>query len=215
VKVHKASRGRIGNRIKLSTVLSLAALAAVQAASVSSIHAASLTWNSTNTGVPVDGAGTWNTTTKHWYNGSTDGDWVNGDIAVFGATTPLTGAGAYAVFVASNTVIAGGLTFNAVTGESANGLYTIGTTGTNALTLSSGAYIDLAANVTNPANAQAIIGGTGLTATGAITISGENASAATGGGYGGGLEITGNNSSGFQASVSIMTRPQERYQCLS
>ena len=69
--------------------------------------AQALTWNTNTTGTPVDGTGTWNTTTTHWYNSSTDVAWPSGGTAQFGAAAGTT---AFAVTVSGSPAI-GGLTF--------------------------------------------------------------------------------------------------------
>ena len=65
--------------VACGVVVSALALARVPAA------AATLTWdaNASSTG-PQDGAGTWNTTTSNWWNGTTNVLWTNGDDAIFG-----------------------------------------------------------------------------------------------------------------------------------
>jgi autotransporter-associated beta strand protein len=75
------------------------------------LHAATLTWDASGTATtaPTDGAGTWNTSSVNWNNGTVDSAWpnTNADIAVFGAANGAAGT------VTVGTVTANSVTFNA------------------------------------------------------------------------------------------------------
>ena len=105
---------RFGNRdvssrhrrlVSMAFVVACAAMAL--AATGNRAMAQALTWNTNTTGTPVDGTGPWNTTSTHWYNGSTDVDWPSGGTAQFGAAAGTT---AFTVTVSGSPTI-GGLTF--------------------------------------------------------------------------------------------------------
>jgi len=195
----------IRNRLKISAALSIAALAAVQSVGIKPVAATQLQWNTNTSGTPVDGSGTWNTSTAHWYNGTNDVDWTNGDAAIFGYAT-VTGAGSYSVTTGAN-VTAAGLVFNGETGEnSSSGLYTIYTSSSDVLTLGSGAYINVFPNaVSNTHNSATISGTNGLATVGAstITINGEGSySTGSTSTAGGGFELASANS-GVAAPIDL------------
>ena len=109
-----------------------------------------LTWDSsgTNPGAPVDGSGTWNTTSTNWSNGTSDAAWNNtsdsGDPVSFGSNNGTAGT----VTLGAN-IQAGGLTFNPAT----SGNYTIAGSGSNTLELTGPSIVvntsaTLAANTT-------------------------------------------------------------------
>jgi len=130
----------------------------------STLHAANYTWDSTaGGGLPVDGAGAWNTTGTNWWNGAIDSAWTNltTDTAVFGASNGTAGA------ITVGTVTVGGITFNAA--------------GSGNYTLSGGTITLGGATPTITANVNATIGSTlagsaGLTTGGGgvLTLIGAN-----------------------------------------
>ena len=114
--------------------------------------ATTLTWDSSGSSpaAPVDGAGTWNTTSTNWSNGTTDAAWNNtsdsGDIASFGSYSSANYVGT--VTLGSN-ITAGGLVSN----PAYNGDYTIAGSGSYGLTLTGSsvvvnASLNLSANTT-------------------------------------------------------------------
>ncbi len=107
----------------------LCLLPAVGLAPLAGTAAATLTWDAnTATAGAQDGAGTWDTTTGNWYNGTDDVVWPNTtDTAIFGAGT----AGTYTITL-SSTVNAGAITFK-------QGGYTI--SGSGNITLNPGAAV--------------------------------------------------------------------------
>ncbi|CAN5498014.1 hypothetical protein BH09VER1_BH09VER1_43120 [soil metagenome] len=133
-------------------------------------QASSLTWNSGggSPATPVDGSGTWNTSTAWWSNGVSNSAWnnANNDTAVFGSSN-----GAAGTIDLGAAITAGGITFNAAT----SGNYTVtGGAGPYTLTLA-GVTPTITANVN--AGISAVIGGSaGLTKAGAgvLTLSGTN-----------------------------------------
>lgn len=134
------------------------------------VHAANLTWDSSegNAGAPVDGSGNWNTVSANWSNGTVDTGWINGSAAMFGNNGT---AGIVTIDDSSGTVSAAGLTFNAV-GAGSN--YTIAASGGDTLTLTS-PTISVVAGV-RPTISAPIAGTAGLTLTGAggLLLSGAN-----------------------------------------
>jgi fibronectin-binding autotransporter adhesin len=98
---------------------------------------ADLTWDSSgsNPSAPVDGSGTWNTSSPNWSDGATDHAWnnANNDNAVFGGASGTPGT-----VTLGTDITAGGLTFNKN--------YTIN--GTNTLTLSGSPTIHINAAAT-------------------------------------------------------------------
>jgi len=118
-----------------------------------------LTWDSsgTNAANPVDGAGTWDTTTALWSNGASDSAWnnANNDIAIFGANN-----GAAGTVTLGAGITAGGVTFNAP----GSGNYVIDS---DTLTLTGTATVTT--NVDGTINS-AIAGSAGLTKAGAGTL---------------------------------------------
>ena len=165
---------KTSRRYRACMAASVAALAVAGMARFAS--AASLTWDSsgTNAASPVDGSGTWDTSSSLWSNGSSDIVWPNDTtIAVFGnggtAGTVTLGTG----------ITAGGLIFN----PNLVGNYVI--TG-NTLTL--GGSIIANTNATINSN---IAGTSGLTVTGAGTVSlgASNSYAGTTTLYGGNLNL--------------------------
>jgi fibronectin-binding autotransporter adhesin len=123
-----------------------------------SATAASVTWNTNSTGSPVDGGGTWNTTSANWWNASTDAVWPNTTsyTAVFGASSGAAGT----VLVTS--VSANGLTFN----TPASGTYLL-SQGTINL---GGATPTVTTNATSGTIGSTIAGSVGLTTAGAGTL---------------------------------------------
>ena len=143
------------------------------------VHATTLTWDAsgTNPAAPVDGAGTWDTTTARWSNATTDVIWPNtgADIAVFGKANGVAGT------VTVATVTASGITFNAP----GSGAYTL-TGGTITL---AGATPTITFSATTSTISAVIAGSAGLKATGStsaktLILSGANT-------YSGGTTITG------------------------
>lgn len=131
-----------------------------------SLPAATLTWDSSgsNPTSPVDGPGTWNTTTPLWSDGVTDVAWnnSNNDIAVFGGTN-----GSAGTITLDAGITANGLAFQAA----GSGNYLISG---NTLTLA-GSTPTITAHV--DAEISSVIAGTaGLvkTGTGRLLLSGAN-----------------------------------------
>ncbi|GAT35447.1 PEP-CTERM protein-sorting domain-containing protein [Terrimicrobium sacchariphilum] len=171
---HPLSAGNpVASRRHLCGILRLAALAAVALAPA--LHADTLTWDSggASPGNPLDGSGTWNTSSLLWSNGLSDAAWVNttSNIAVFGNNN-----GAAGTVTLGEAITAGGITFN----TPGSGAYTI-----------SGSTLTLGSTATVTTNASAAInsviaGSAGLTKAGAgtLTLSGTNT-------YTGGTVISG------------------------
>jgi autotransporter-associated beta strand protein len=111
-----------------------------------------MTWNKNGTGSVTDGAGTWNTTSTNWYNGTTNVVWNSADSALFGSG----GAGG-TVALASGGITAAGLTFNTVTAA-----YNISGTSTAVLTLSSPTIQDSTASTITSIISAPIAGTSGL-----------------------------------------------------
>ena len=91
----------------MNTFQSLTLLAAATLVAASSVSAAVFNWDPGLTATPGGGgAGTWDTTTANWYDGTIDNVWggTGGDTAVFGGTGGGVNLGA--------AITAGGLTFN-------------------------------------------------------------------------------------------------------
>jgi autotransporter-associated beta strand protein len=90
--------------------------------------AQNLTWDSSgsNPTAPTDGTGTWNFSSAHWSNGTTDLNWINGSTAFFGDHNGVAGTITLGV-----PLTAGGISF----GSPGSSTYTIAGTGTNTLTL--------------------------------------------------------------------------------
>ena len=139
------------------------------------LQADTLTWDSggTSPANPLDGSGTWNTSSLLWSNGVSDAAWTNStsNIAVFGNNN-----GAAGTVTLGEVITAGGITFN----SPGSGTYTI-----------SGSTLMLGGSSTITANASAAIssiiaGSVGLTKAGAgtLTLSGTNT-------YAGGTVISG------------------------
>ena len=107
-----------------------------------------LTWDSSGTSpaAPVDGSGTWNTTSVNWSNGTADAAWSNssdsGDPVTFGANNGTAGT----VTLGAD-IQAGGLTFNPAT----SGNYTIAGSGSYTLELT-GSSVAANTNATLAAN---------------------------------------------------------------
>ena len=117
-------RGLLGHKRRLMQSALLAAVVGVGM----SAHAATLTWDPTGAPTnPVGGAGTWDTVTHEWSNGTTDLAWSDTsasgtDLAVFGGT-----GGAVAL---TTSLSALGLQFNTPGYTiSGTGLLTVGTSG--------------------------------------------------------------------------------------
>lgn len=129
-------------------------------------HAADLTWDSSgaNPANPVDGSGTWDTSTALWSNGVSDSVWNNAsnDIAVFGNAN-----GAAGTVTLGTAVTAGGIIFNAP----GSGTYLI-SSGTLSL---AGGTPTITTNV-NAEISSVIAGSAGLVKAGAgvLTLSGSN-----------------------------------------
>lgn len=162
----------IGARSAMHGLFGVVALAA---ALLPSLHADTLTWDSggTSPANPLDGVGTWNTSSLWWSNGVSDAAWTNstGNLAVFGNNN-----GAAGTVTLGEVITAGGLTFNAP----GSGTYTIAG---NTLTLGGSATIT--ANASATINS-VIAGSAGLTKAGAgvLTLGGTNT-------YTGGTVISG------------------------
>lgn len=144
---------------------------------------ANATGNNASTQANLGGAGTWNTTTSNWWDGSaSDTTWnnANSDTAVFGGSTGGT-------VTVGAPVVAGSLVFD-------TGGYTIKPSGTNTLTLQTAAGDPAPVIV---ANANATIGvpvasgGGGLVGTQGLTKRG-----------GGTLTVLGNNT-GFSGTITL------------
>lgn len=171
---HPLPAGRtFSARCSLRGLFGLAAFAA--AALTPSLHADTLTWDSggASPGNPLDGSGTWNTSSLLWSNGVSDIAWTNSisNIAVFGNNN-----GAAGTVTLGEAITAGGLTFDAP----GSGAYTVaGST----LTLGGSAMITANASATI---SSVIAGSAGLTKAGGatLTLSGTNT-------YTGGTVISG------------------------
>jgi autotransporter-associated beta strand protein len=138
-----------------------------------STQAANLTWDASgsNPAAPTDGAGTWDTSTGNWSNGSTDVAWTNAsDVAVFGRN-----GNAGAVTLAGATTL-GGISFN----STASGSYTIAAGGGSLVGVTGKSMtLSASANVTG-AIAAPIIGANGafnsieINGPGVIVLTGAN-----------------------------------------
>ena len=136
-------------------------------------RAATLTWDSsgTNPTTPVDGSGTWDTSTANWSDGTADNVWPNdtASVAVFGADD-----GAAGTVNLGTAIVANGITFNAP----GSGNYTIA--GVNTLTLGGTAPTITVVGGLSPTITAAITGTAGVavaqSGTGAaqLTLSGTN-----------------------------------------
>ncbi|MHB1769183.1 MAG: beta strand repeat-containing protein, partial [Phycisphaerae bacterium] len=129
-----------------------------------------LTWDTGATpAAPVDGTGTWDTTSALWSNGISDVAWNNatesGAMATFGANNGTAGT----VTLGAN-IQAGALTFNAAT----SGNYTIAGNGSNTLELT-GSTIIANANATLAANTT-FDQGLNLRGGGTLTLAGSDTS---------------------------------------
>ena len=139
------------------------------------VHAALLAWDSSGASpaAPVDGPGTWDTSSLLWTNGSADVAWPNDtvSIAVFGD-----GSGAAGTVALGTAITANGLTFNAP----GSGNYTIAGGGSNTLALGGTTPTITVAGGQLPTISAAIVGTAGLTVaqtgtgTGELALSGTN-----------------------------------------
>lgn len=154
-------------------LLGRAVLATMMAAPL--LHADTLTWDSggASPANPLDGSGSWNTSSLLWSNGASDAAWTNSasNIAVFGNNN-----GAAGTVTLGEAITAGGITFN----SPGSGTYTIAGS-----TLTLGGSSTITANA-NAAISSIIAGSAGLTKAGAgtLTLSGTNT-------YTGGTVISG------------------------
>jgi hypothetical protein len=138
--------------------------AAAMLAGFESAKASVLTWdvNGTSPGAPQDGAGTWDTATPIWSNGSSDNIWnnANNDTAVFGAANGAAGV----VAVTAGGVTVGGITFDAA----GSGTYNVGSSGgaitfgalTDAITMNANGTL----STVLAGSGQVTIGGSGILA---------------------------------------------------
>jgi autotransporter-associated beta strand protein len=92
---------------------------------------ANLIWDA-NPGSPgaQDGIGSWNNTSTNWWTGAGNSNFVNGCAAIFGSDSGAAGT----VAISGQSVVAGGVTFNAP----GSGNYVITNDGVHTLTLNSG-----------------------------------------------------------------------------
>ena len=171
-------------------------VAAILIASVTS--AANFTWDSSgaNPAAPVDGSGTWNTTTADWSNGTTDTAWSSGNTAVIGD-----GDTAGTITLAATLIQVGGITFNPVSSGSytiTGNTLTLGGTGPDVFTMNTSATI---------ASVIASSGSPGLTVagTGTLTLSGPDTYSGTTTINSGATLQLGNGVSGGAGSISGST----------
>ncbi len=175
IRVHSLS-GAHFTRTRAGILFCITALAAVFLL-VPSSRAGTLTWDSSGTATastPLDGSGTWNTSTALWNNGSTDAAWVNAnnDTAVFGS-----GNGAAGTVTLGANIQVGGITFN----TPGSGNYTIVPGAGTTVTLS-GATPTITTNA-NATISASFAGTTGFVKTGSskLTLSGTNSQSLSGG----------------------------------
>ncbi|MFT3785892.1 MAG: hypothetical protein QM770_06980 [Tepidisphaeraceae bacterium] len=97
----------------------------------SSLAAPSLVWDAGGVSplAPADGAGTWDTSTPSWSNGTTSTTWIDGSAAIFGSNNGAAGT----VTLGTTPVVVDSLTFNAA----GSGSYVVGES-TNSITIASG-----------------------------------------------------------------------------
>jgi len=160
------------------------------------LDAATYTWDSVTglTGAQ-DGAGTWDTATASWWNGSSDIVWTNSfsDTAVFGAGSGAAGA----VTVVSGSV--NGIIFNAA----GSGNYTL-SSGTITLGGTSPTITVNASGTSTIASVLAGTAGLNIAGVGTLALTGSNSYSGATGITGGTLQI-GNGTSGSIPSASAVT----------